>query len=410
MNILLNKENTNSLFLNKIIGTILNSTNKKLSKTTSQGIFSKFNQLVGEIKNKTSLIAKEGRSRRSEPESGHFTKEFYDKISTYNREINDKKINIIIDQLDKIIQASIENFEKIDEPSKSTKFEMLVVQFILLINNQPPEIVEILLHVFEITVKTLFTEDLYGLFISLDYINLTNDELTKKQEGLINDQIDKMRKQIENYRKIFDLKQTFDRFMRDKKGTIFTPEKITESIGIRPFQSAQAVLQSNIPKNIENISPLHNAQLFQESNQPSPEINTQISVDDKITPINRKENIQNPIISVPGPFGPTTSPLLSANEITIDDPRLIELQQKNNQLRNEIQEKDNEIINLKEDIERLEKKTGIKRESELILESQSPRYSKTDDSEEGKSQIKGGNGGSNNPNHKITFKNRRTKK
>ena len=400
-NILVNRDVEYAFKLNQIFGTILNSANRKLSKTTAQSIFTKFNQLVGEIKNRVSLLGQEGvsRSRRAPQNNGHFLQNEYQEFSSYG----------IIDKLDEIIASIYE--------SDLTNFNALLLKYIKIVtetfeNKEDPEYIKktyLLLQILEVTVKTIFTENLSGLFVSLDYANsgdlekLTGDKI-KQQIQIIYDQLAKARHLVE-------LTNSFVVFMREKENnqrSIFTPIKLTDTEPIQRayFSEPRGAYNTgkiNNPVSSTNVSPL----IFSSLNK---DLNT--SSEDEKTPVaTQRDSAPNTgqMITVPGPFAINTPPQQSylAPASTTENARLIELQQENEKLNHNLEEKDIEINNLKEDIERLKKSSGTKRESELILESQSPRYSKT---EEGKSQIKGGNCGGKNNKHKITFKNHQNKK
>jgi hypothetical protein len=323
--ILLNKNFEPAFRLNQIFGTILNSANRKLSKSTAQSIFSKFNQLVGEIKSRVSL-GKEGiaRSRRTQTPSGHFSPEDYQEFSD----------NGIIDKLNEMIAGIYE--------SELTNFNALLLQYIQIVtsafkNKENPEYIKyikmtkLLLRILEVTVKTIFTEDLSGLFVSLDYTN--SSDLLKVTDNVIKDQLKIIHEGLERARKLVALTKSFGVFMSDKekKRSIFTPIKITDTEPIQrayfsDSQVAYNVGNTNNQGSSSSVSPLISSSLNKDLNSPiSPNQDTQ-----------RDSEQNTPILKVTGPFGTNTS------------ARLSELEQQINNLRDEIQQKDIMIKNLEQ--------------------------------------------------------------
>ena len=342
--ILINKDFEHAFKLNQIFGTILNSANRKLSKTTAQSIFSKFNQLVGEIKSRVSLLGQEGisRSRRTQTPSGHFSPEDYQEFSD----------NRIIDKLNEMIADIYE--------SDLTDFNALLLQYIQIVtsafkNKENPEYIKmtkLLLRILEVTVKTIFTEDLSGLFVSLDYTN--SSDLLKVTDNVIKDQLKFIREKLERARQLVSLTNSFILFMRKKEETqrsIFTPVKLTDRAEIQRAYLSDPLGAYNVGNKTNqgsssNVSPLLSSSLNKDLNSSSEDEKTPVA-----TQIDSAPNTQQMITTVPGPFGPNTPPpqiQSQSGEITVDDPRLRELEKQINQLRDEIEQKDIMINNLKQ--------------------------------------------------------------
>lgn len=359
--ILINKDFEPAFKLNQIFGTILNSANRKLSKTTAQSIFSKFNQLVGEIKSRVSLLGQEGisRSRRTQTPSGHFSPEDYQEFSD----------NGIIDKLNVMI-AGIYEYEL-------TNFNALLLQYIQIVtsafeNKENPEYIKmtkLLLRILEVTVKTIFTEDLSGLFVSLDYT------LLKVTDNVIKDQLKFIREKLERARQLVSLTNSFILFMREKEKTqrsIFTPVKLTDRAEIQRAYLSDPLGAYNVGNKTNqgsssNVSPLLSSSLNKDLNSSSEDEKTPVATQRDSAP-----NTQEMITTVPGPFGPNTPPpqiQSQSGEITVDDTRLRELEQQNNQLRDEIEQKDIMISNLKQFSDEQNK---IINEKEIISPIRSP--------------------------------------
>ena len=163
--ILINKAFKPSFKLNQILGTILNSTNSKLKKKITESIYNKFNQLIGEIKSKISLLnqpPQQGRTSRSgiPQNNGHF--------EDYQQFNNEKILTAINEIIDYTLSSNEENFY-----AMMNKYILIVLD-----TNQTDESnisnTLILMNILEVTVKNLFTENLSGIFISLDYQDETN--------------------------------------------------------------------------------------------------------------------------------------------------------------------------------------------------------------------------------------------
>jgi hypothetical protein len=247
--ILANKDFEPSYKFNQIWGTILNSTNTKLKKKITESIYSKFNQLVGEIKNKVSLLNQPpqlGRSSRSglQQNNGHF-KDY--------QQFNNQQIENMINE---IIEYTLS--------SEDENFYAMMSKYILLIedaNNNADKVNDalILLNILEVTVKTLFTEDITGVFISLDYKNIS--DIGQQDQEIINREMNKFQKEIQktDYKRI--MRDVFNTEMKKKyPAGIFKSEKYSSpmtNIVERRIQSAQAgVSYTDVTKTTSPILPL----------------------------------------------------------------------------------------------------------------------------------------------------------
>ena len=215
--ILINKAFKPSFKLNQILGTILNSTNSKLKKKITESIYNKFNQLIGEIKSKISLLnqpPQQGRTSRSgiPQNNGHF--------EDYQQFNNEKILTAINEIIDYTLSSNEENFY-----AMMNKYILIVLD-----TNQTDESnisnTLILMNILEVTVKNLFTENLSGIFISLDYQDETN--INRGYNELISKQLQKFKKNIDNIDFRIIMKGNFEEEMRKKyPGGIFKNERIT---------------------------------------------------------------------------------------------------------------------------------------------------------------------------------------